>query len=135
MTMNEKNVRVMVPKSLTLPRGDFQFVKITGGIESDLPVGMDALMALRDLEATLDLFLSNRTGSTDRTIGKSIVNAYASTEGITDSQGQHLASVSFAGNSLTVSVDPALSLDVDCPPLQQFLIPKVLDEMWNAKRG
>jgi len=44
------------------------------------------------------------------------------TETITDSQGRRLASVSFVGNCLAVSMDPAFSLDVDSPPLQQSLI-------------
>jgi hypothetical protein len=86
-------------------------------------------MALRDLEATLDLFLSNRTGSAGRTPSRSIVKVDNSTETITDSQSRLLADVSFTGNYPIVSLDPALSLDIDSPPLQQFLIAKVLDDM------
>jgi hypothetical protein len=134
--VNDNNVRVSVSKSLTLPRGEFEFVKIMGGIESDLPAGLDALTALKDLEATLDLFLSNRAGQEPMrpTVDLERQRSEAEwIETITAQDGSALGRVFLCGNALATEVSGGLLLDPEAPPVQSFLVPRVLDAMWNRR--
>jgi hypothetical protein len=135
--VNANNVRVSVSKSLTLPRGEFEFVKIMGGIESDLPAGLDALTALKDLEATLDSFLSKRVGEEPMRptvdLERQRSEAAGWIETVTAQDGSVLGKVFLCGNALVAEVSGKVRLDPQAPPVQSFLVPRVLDAMWNRE--
>jgi hypothetical protein len=53
------NIHLSLTRAVTRKQGD-DYAKTIAGIESDLPLGVDALEALEQLDGTLEAFLTKR---------------------------------------------------------------------------
>ena len=52
---------------------------------------------------------------------------------VSTTDGKKLAQLFLRGKTLTVRVSEKLALPADAPPVKSFLIPRVLDAMWNRE--
>jgi hypothetical protein len=136
------HIRLGFTKSLTVKHGEFEYIKRIANIESDLPAGTDILSALRDMEGTLNLFLGLDTQSPQGSIQEPMrptvdLERQGSEaewiETITAQDGSVLGKVSLSGNALVAEVSGKVQLDPEAPPVQSFLVPRVLDAMWNRE--
>ena len=142
MTNHNGYSRPAVTKSLTAKHGEFEYIKRVATVESDLPTGMDVLSALRDIEGTLNLFLGLDTPRAEASIPQPIRptvdvqrqrSEAASVETIMAHDGSVLGKVFLCGNVLVAEVSRKVQLDPEAPPVQSFLVPRMLDAMWNRK--
>lgn len=127
---------------MTVKRAEFEYIKRLATIESDLPIGIDVLSALRRMEGTLNVCLGLDTENPDASIKEPMRTTMDLererpearwTETITAEDGIVLGKVLLYGNILVAEVSGKVRLDPEASPVQSFLIPKVLDAMWNKK--
>jgi hypothetical protein len=125
-----------------MKHGEFEYVKRVATVESDLPTGMDVLSALRDIEGALNLFLGLDTQSPEASIQEPTRptldferqrSGAGWIETITAQDGSVLGKVFLCANALVAEVSGKVQLDPEAPPVQSFLVPRVLDAMWNRK--
>jgi len=136
------HVRLGFTKSLTVKHGEFEYIKRVATVESDLPTGMDVLSALRDMEGTLNVFLGLDTGTSEASIQQPLRTAVDLErqrsearwiETITAQDCSVLGKVFLYGNALVAEVSGKVQLDPEAPPVQSFLVPRVLDALWNRR--
>ncbi len=139
--MNEDRPRrLLVSRSLTRKVGE-SFEKIILQAEAALPVGLTLEEGFRDLNGTVLSALREAAESTRGSIVPRVVqHEIAETklsckliETIRAPDGKPLGQIFLQDRTLLAKVFNGLRLQFQSAPIQSFLIPRVLDPMWNKK--
>ncbi len=135
----DSSTRLMVVRSLTWKTGD-GYEKVMLQAEAPLPGGLTLEEAFRDLHGTvLKALQEASTISEKRNRGDQLSEAgheYLGepAEKLLATDGEELGQLYRFDNAFTVRVSEKLKLEWDAAPVQSFLIPRVLDLMWNRKQ-
>jgi hypothetical protein len=139
--MNEdKATRLLVSRSLTRKIGE-NFEKLIFQAETTLPEALTLEEGFRDLNGTVVSALREAAESPSGAVAptpSSPENSPAElfdkpVETITATDGKQLAKVFQQKNNLVVKIPSDQRLPFKSAPVQGFLIPRVLDAMWNKK--
>lgn len=130
--------RLLVSRSITKKVGE-NFEKAIFQAETTLPQALTLEEGLRDLNGTVVSALREATESPSGTVAPRPENQPAvpfgkPVESITATDGKQLAQVFHEKNNLVVKIQSDQQLHFKSAPVQSFLIPRVLDPMWNRKQ-
>jgi hypothetical protein len=139
--MNEdKATRLLVSRSLTRKIGE-NFEKLIFQAEASLPGEFTLEQGFRDLDGTVVSALREAAELQTRPITLKVPQQEAAStepsakliETITAADGKPVAQVFQQDCTLVAKVSRELRLPFQSAPIQSFLIPRVLDAMWNKK--
>jgi hypothetical protein len=135
----DSSPKILVARSLTRKIGD-RYEKILFQAEAQLAKGLTLEESFRDLHETVLKSLQEASTSSENTntndqFSKTTTESLSKpTEKLFATNGEELAQVLRSAESLTVKVPERLKLDWSAAPIQNFLIPRVLDPMWKLKQ-